>query len=526
MKQAGFLRVCSLVLILALSVGCGKSGPQEFVILSGSENESLEPILHEFGEEHDVTIIMQYKGSVDIMRELSQEGTLPYDAVWPANSLWISLGDRLRRVKHAKSIMISPVVFGIRKSLAQELGFIGQEVRVRDILDAIRQDRLQFMMTSATQSNSGASAYIGFLYALLGHPDILTLADLHSPELRQDIQELFAGIHRSSGSSGWLKDLFLTGNYDAMVNYESMIIEANQELVRKGQEPLYAVYPVDGIVFSDSPLGYIDQGEDDEEKEALFQALQAYLLSDEVQETLSRFGRRTGVGGVMGEVDTTVFNPEWGIDVDRILSPIPLPSAEVIRAALTMYQTEFRKPSLTVFCLDFSGSMKGEGAAQLKQAMELLLDQEQAKEYLINASSHDHTIVIPFNSRPQRGWQTVGNDTQELAALLSQIKALAPGGGTDIYTAAQHGLQLMAEMEQLDTYVPAIILMTDGKSEGSFAGFENTWRRFGLDIPVFGILFGDASAGQLEDLARLTRGRVFDGRHDLVQAFRKAKGYN
>ena len=37
------------------------------------------------------------------------------------------------------------------------------------------------MMTSATQSNSGASAYIGFLYALLGNPDTMTKESLQIP---------------------------------------------------------------------------------------------------------------------------------------------------------------------------------------------------------------------------------------------------------------------------------------------------------------------------------------------------------
>jgi hypothetical protein len=40
--------------------------------------------------------------------------------VWPASSIWISLGDTDFRVKHTESTSISPVVFGIRKSLAEE----------------------------------------------------------------------------------------------------------------------------------------------------------------------------------------------------------------------------------------------------------------------------------------------------------------------------------------------------------------------------------------------------------------------
>ena len=49
---------------------------------------------------------------------------------------------------------------------------------------------------------------------------------------------------------------------------------------------------------------------------------------------------------------------------------------------------------------------------------------------------------------------------------------------------------------------------------------------FGKDVPVFSIMFGEASADQLKPMAQLTRGRVFDGRKDLIAAFRTAKGYN
>ena len=127
-------------------------------------------------------------GSLDIMRLLGEED-IPYDAVWPASSLWLTVGDTEHRIKHAESISITPVVFGIRKSLAEELGFVGREVSVNDLLEAIQSGKLRFCMTSATQSNSGASAYIGFLYALLGNPEVITSEDLQSDELRAQMQE-------------------------------------------------------------------------------------------------------------------------------------------------------------------------------------------------------------------------------------------------------------------------------------------------------------------------------------------------
>ena len=35
--------------------------------------------------------------------------------------------------------------------------------------------------------------------------------------------------------------MFLEGDYDAMVNYECLMIQANRELEARGEEPLYVV---------------------------------------------------------------------------------------------------------------------------------------------------------------------------------------------------------------------------------------------------------------------------------------------
>ena len=43
---------------------------------------------------------------------------------------------------------------------------------------------------------------------------------------------------------------------------------------------------------------------------------------------------------------------------------------------------------------------------------------------------------------------------------------------------------------------------------------------------MISIMFGDADDSQLNELAKLTNARVFDGRSDLIGAFRSVKGYN
>lgn len=490
-------------------------------ILSGSENKELSDILEECSRKTGIGIEMTYKGSVDIMNEL-KSGAKDYDAVWPASSIWLSLGDEQHIIKHDKSISSSPVVFGIKKSLAESLGFTSGRVSVNDILGAINSGKLSFCMTSATQSNSGASAYIGFLYALTGKTSALTSDDLDSPLLRENISSLFSGIDRSSGSSDWLKDMFLAGNYDAMVNYESLIIAANKELVSRGREPLYAVYPYDGLTVADSPLAYADHGNKD--KETAFLAVQEYLLSDDAQEKIRQTGRRTGFTEDYSQYGD-IFNAEWGIDTEKILSPITMPSEETLMKALNLYQTAFRKPSLNIYCLDFSGSMRGEGNEQLEAAMSQILLPENAEKNLLQASENEVNIVVTFDGKVRNIYTIEGSDN--LPLLYEDIAAEEPGGGTDMYIAALKGIEYAVTSYYLDDYCPAVIIMSDGASKtNSREEFIGVYKACGYDIPVFSIMFGDADDSQLTELAELTNARVFDGRSDLIGAFRSVKGYN
>ena len=68
--------------------------------------------------------------------------------------------------------------------------------------------------------------------------------------------------------------------------------------------------------------------------------------------------------------------------------------------------------------------------------------------------------------------------------------------------------------------------MMAGVSDGGFSDFRDGYEVFGADVPVFSIMFGSADPTQLEELAELTHARVFDGREDLIGAFRSVKGYN
>lgn len=538
MRLRQLLFVFAAILSL-LAAGCGVGGGgggaenRTLRIVSGSENRTLEPIIQEWASENNYTVIVDYQGSVDIARML-RSGAMQYDAVWPANSLWIAYGDVNNMVDAEQSIMRSPVVFGVKRSVAQRLDWIDADVTVPEILDAAERGDVRFMMTSATQSNSGASFYFAALSAFAGSPEVLSMDDLNDPNVQDQITRILGTVDRSSGSSGWLKDLFLETYdlYDGMVNYESVVIEANLELEQQGREPLYAIYPSDGLAIADSPLGFVERGgEFEDEKRQIFDELQAYLLSEEAQSQLLARGRRTGLVGMqLTNADTSVFRPQWGIDAAQEVEAIRFPNTDVIAEALNLYQTSFRRPSCTVLAVDRSGSMEGTGERNANEGLRTILNQSIAADYLIQGHPKDVTTVIMFNGNiintDFESWTVYGNDEEELNDLFRRVEAVDSGGNTNVFGTATAAHQWI-ESVRSEECLPSVILMTDGRdNSSSFDQFRSYIQTTENDIPVFVITFADADDSQVEPMTDLTFGRVFDGRSDLVAAFRSAKGYN
>ena len=307
-----------------------------------------------------------------------------------------------------------------------------------------------------------------------------------------------------------------------MWNYEFVLKETNDALAQAGQEKLYAVYPAEGSAYADAPLGFVARGGGERQardRRAFFDALQVHMLSAPVQAKIAAEGRRTGLGAAT----PAAAEPDWNFDPRRTVPSIALPEPVVIARALALYQETLRRPSLTALCLDFSGSMEGQGEAQLKAAMRTLLTPSEAALSLIQWTPSDRIIVIPFDSDPRRMVEGDGSAASQ-ARLLAAVGQERAGGGTDMYACARQAYAAMAPYAAKG-YLPALVMMTDGRSEGG-SGFERDWAAQGRGVPVFGVTFGRAEKGQLDRMAEATSGRVFEGGADLTQAFRSARGYN
>ena len=491
-----------------------------FSIISSSENEVLDSKIKEYAKKEKIDIDITYDDTLKITKRLNNGEQ--FDAVWLSNSIWMyALDSNQVKVSDTKSTSINPIVFGIKESKAKELGFIGRDVYTKDIVDAVQNGKLKFSMSNPVTTNSGASAYLGILTTLAGNPEVLTSETLKDEELKNRLKTFFSGLERSSGDEDYLEEMFVKGDYEAVFTYESSIININKQLAKKGSETLYAIYPIDGVSISDSPIGYIDQK--NEKKKETYDKLTEYLLGNEGQKLLASMGRRTWYGGITDKANKKVFNPDWGINTQKYISPLKYPSTPVIKEALRLYQEALRKPVHVVFCLDYSGSMFGEGITELRDAMDFVLTDRVADE-MLQFTGNDVIDVIPFSTGFTYSWHA--NSEEEIAKLLENIKKREPGGGTALYPAAEEALKLLKD-EDKTKYNTSVIVMTDGAGNiGDFSQLESYYRSINSDIPIYSIKFASADESQLRKMAILSNGKVFDGSRSLVDAFTEVRGYN
>ena len=493
-----------------------------FNIIASTSTSSMDSDIIKFGMKNNIDINIEHYGDLEIV-DILNSNSKEYDAVWISNSIWLYMLDNSYLATDSKSIVIDPVVMGITKSKAKELGFIDRDIYNKDILEAIRNGKLNYVMSSVTQTNTGATTYLSFLNSLAGSPEILTSEMLQDNGLQQDLIDFFKGVERVSGDEDYLTEMFLNGNYNAMINYESSLISLNQQLEHDGKEPLYLIYPKDGVAINDMPFAYINNDSTDTLTKESFDKIQSYLRSDEVISKLEELGYRSWYGGVKENTDKSIFNPNWGIDTTKYLKDMKYPSKKVITEALNLYIEKFRKLTHVVFCLDVSGSMSGSGINELKEAMSYILDYETASLDNLQFSDNDKITIITFNSGTEDVYDTkFGSDTK---SVIKIINGLRTGGGTNIYDPSIKALEILSKESQ--DYTKTVILMTDGDSNsGSYKDLSNFYKRANLNIPIYSITFGDSNEKQLRGIADLTNGKVFDGKSGLKKAFKEVRSYN
>jgi Ca-activated chloride channel family protein len=429
-------------------------------------------------------------------------------------------GDKNRIIAQEKT-MLSPVVMGVKESVAQAWGWVNNSnITWRDIAAKAENGELHYAMADPAASNSGFTALVGVATALSGGGDALTPGDIDHAQLGG----FFKGQQLSAGSSGWLVDAYVKeqGRLNGLINYESVLMALNKS--GQLQERLVLIYPKEGIITADYPLMLVNA-----QKRGEYNKLVAYLTSPEFQQKMMEQTLRRPV------IPQVKLSAEFA---SPLLVELAFPTdLTAIDKLLFSYEDRHRRTSHAFFVLDVSGSMQGQGRMQsLQTALKNLAGQDHSLSGRFTRFRNRETLTfVPFDNQVYQA-QTFTIDNPEtqstsMQAVRQFADSLQPLGGTAIYQALQaaYGMALTARRKEPDRFY-SIVLMTDGEnnagiSKEEFAQYIASLPPQDQGIKTFAILFGEGNQQEMKQLAEITGGSMFDGRQSLSKAFKTIRGY-
>lgn len=491
------------------------SGEADLTIVAATELKDLTDLVHQASEELGFSIELQFPaGTLENSQSLAR-GMLDgkVDATWFATNRYVNLIGAADKLADETKLATSPVAFGVWQESARRLGWDAKQPTWAEFAQAAEAGQFTFGMTNPSASNSGFSALVSVATALADTGEAVSPADIErvSPTLKH----LFQAQSMVSGSSGWLADAFVAdpGRADAIINYESTLHQLRQQ----GQ-PIDVVVPADGVISADYPLSTLAEPAHPQAAERV-RELADWLLQH--QEDIASTYRRPV---------TQVSNVPEEIASQQVIE-LPFPANQaVVDDLLFAYNNEYRQPGTTTFILDTSGSMEGARIRSLREIMHSLID-GSASTLTGDVSLRDHENVTlwSFDSEPNAPI-TVDfdrNDPATANALQEYVDQLSADGSTAMYRT------LLDALEATDTTegIPSIVLLSDGEDNvgPSFKKFKGIYESLPADqraVPVFVILYGEAKAKEMEQLAQLTGGAVFDAQGgDLARAFKEIRGY-
>jgi len=514
--------LAALALVAAVACASGTNGSSgggntTLNVLAGSELKDMVPILDTAKKVTGVSVNLSYTGSLDGAEKISS-GTAG-DAAWFASDKYVALAGASGKVLDHRPVMLSPVIVGVKHSVAERLGWTGnKKVGWKDLAAAASAGQFHFAMTNPTASNSGFSALVGVATAL-GGGQAVSVSTIDANGLKG----FFSGQALTSGSSGFLADAYVSSQQrlDGIVNYESVLLGLNSG--GKLRENLDLIYPNEGISTADYPLMLLNPA-----KRAAYEKLVTYLLRPDVQKRIERVtSRRPAVPGV----------PLLSRFGSSLLIEAPFPAnLTIVQQLLDDYLTELRKPAHTFYVLDTSGSMEGDRIYRLKTALTGLAGLDKSfTGHFARFAPRERVTLITFDGAVEdnRTFEIDSSDPSSsgLTDLRTYVGAIRTGGGTAIYSALDKAYSdaEAARVNEPDHYA-SIVLMTDGENnEGISAGdflSHIAAVNSAEGIRVYTVLFGEASPKELQQLADATGGKVFDARNaDLSSVFKEIRGY-
>ncbi|GAA2247024.1 substrate-binding domain-containing protein [Streptomyces amakusaensis] len=518
-------RLVALLLALLLpAAACTADGPDDRVtlrLLASPELADLRPLLDELREETGIAVETDFRGTADTDRELTSRKSR-YDLAWLASDRSFRL--RLRAVGHraepplATAITRSPVVVGMRPATAARLRAESPDRQISwaDMADAAAAGTLAFAMADPRQTTSGLAALVGVATAAAGTGGVLRPDDVSCDRLRG----FFSGHTLTEESPARLAARFTErqDTLDALITHESELLALNA--TGKLRTPLEIVYPKDGMMLSDHPLLLLDPA-----KRAAYDRVAEWLKSEPVQRRIMERTMRRPIDPALERIPSlrrsignALYFPDRRHVVDRLLADYGDPRRP--------------RPAQVLFLLDFSGSMRGERAAQVRAAFKGLSGADDSRSGRFLRFHRGETVtVLRFGGKVLDERTVTYRDDRDPARLRALVASEEFDGRTAIWSGLDHAYRTAARiLRDHPERRLSIVLMTDGRNNAGI-GLDTFLDRH-RELPpraravrTHTVRYGEADAGELARAARATGGRLADAAgRPVLAAFKEIRG--
>jgi len=487
-----------------------------------------------------------------------EEAYGPKPTIWsPAGAGWGAVanqrladkGQPAMAPRDAQSLMLTPLVIGMPKPMADALGYPAKPVGFDDLV-ALSQDPagwggkghpewgpFKLGKTNPNFSTSGLNATTAQYYTAVKKTQGLTSEDVARPDVAEFNRKIEAAVvHYGDTTLTFLNNLYRADQRGTSLTYvsavaveEKSIIDYNRgnpdgvleqgEKPRPPRVPLVAIYPKDGTLFSDNPLYVLDAPWVTPKHRAGGQAFSRFVQEKDNQRKALATGFRPANPEVAVGDPIIAAN---GVDPGQPSTTLGVPEPAVLASIITKWG-EQRKGAQVLLVIDVSGSMADDGGGG-----ETKLD--LAKKAAVNALSqfgpNDQvglrifsTGISPKEPTDYLDLVPIGPIAANREQIAARLRSLVPTRGTPLYTTAIASFDLISKQYK-PALINAVVLLTDGRNEdarnddlaGTLAKLTSGTEG-GSDRPVrlFTIGFGkDADQSALRRLAEATSARAYD----------------
>ena len=472
-------------------------------------------------------------GSGECLDEIIAD-TRHTDLTSPASSAYVELGNAQWRARtghdllaHTDSLLLSPVVIGIWKPMAEALGWGQRPVGWAEILALARDPHgwaglhhpewgsFKFGHTHPEYSNSGLIALLAENYAAAGKTSPLTLDEVHNPAEGSFVSGIEAAVVHYGSSTGFFGKKIIAngpGYLNAAVLYENMVIESYNASPPPSL-PMVAIYPKEGTFWSDHPVGIVEREWVTPERREAARAYIDFLLAPAQQQHALPHGFRPA------SVDVPVGAPidaAHGVDPAQPKTTLPVPPVDVVNAVLAQFK-EVKKPASVTLVLDISGSMNDDRKIDNARA--------GGQQFVGALGDRDLLSLLAFNEQPF--W--LAQDTslaQYRPQVLQTLGGLTAGGGTALYDSILQAYQrtLARQGKEDANRIAALVVLTDGEDTDSHTKLPALLDAIRFDgerrtVRVFTIAYGrDADTKVLQRIADATQAKSYTGTPENIRS--------